>query len=88
MPDYAMQRSAPFVTPMKTRTACVALALTSGVASAAGSQSASDSPECGVMFVAHRGGQVAGYPENTLAAFSRAVEHGADAVLERRGGRA
>ena len=56
------------------------LALTSGVASAAGSQTARNAPDCSVMFVAHRGGRVEGYPENTLAAYRRAIDDGADAL--------
>lgn len=70
----------------QVRIGAVAIALTSGVASAAGPQAAVDRPECGVMFVAHRGGRVAGYPENTLSAFSRAIEDGVDAIeLDLRG---
>lgn len=34
-----------------------------------------------VVFIAHRGGIVPGYPENTLAAFRQAIAHGAE-VLE------
>lgn len=33
-----------------------------------------------VAFVAHRGGIVPGYPENTLAAFREAIRHGAEAI--------
>lgn len=33
-----------------------------------------------VVFVAHRGGIVPGYPENTLAAFRHAIELGVDAI--------
>jgi len=37
-------------------------------------------PEGSVIHVAHRGGIVPGYPENTLAAFRRAVALGVDAI--------
>lgn len=43
-------------------------------------QAASDWPNWSVAFVAHRGGIVPGYPENTLAAFRQAIRHGADAI--------
>ncbi len=43
-------------------------------------QVASDWPKWSVAFVAHRGGIVPGYPENTLAAFHEAIRHGADAL--------
>ncbi len=33
-----------------------------------------------VVFIAHRGGIVRGYPENTLAAFRQAIEHGTHAI--------
>lgn len=33
-----------------------------------------------VAFVAHRGGIVPGYPENTLAAFREAIRHGAEVI--------
>ena len=33
-----------------------------------------------VEFIAHRGGVVSGYPENTLATFRRAIEQGVDAI--------
>jgi glycerophosphoryl diester phosphodiesterase len=33
-----------------------------------------------VVFIAHRGGIVAGYPENTLAAFREAIAHGAEVI--------
>jgi glycerophosphoryl diester phosphodiesterase len=37
-------------------------------------------PEWNVAFVAHRGGIVPGYPENTLAAFRQAIKHGAEVI--------
>jgi glycerophosphoryl diester phosphodiesterase len=37
-------------------------------------------PEWSVAFVAHRGGIVPGYPENTLAAYRQAIKHGAEAI--------
>ncbi len=39
-----------------------------------------DLPERSIVFVAHRGGIVPGYPENTLVAFHKAIEHGAQAI--------
>jgi glycerophosphoryl diester phosphodiesterase len=33
-----------------------------------------------VVFVAHRGGIVPGYPENTIAAFRQAIKYGVDAI--------
>jgi glycerophosphoryl diester phosphodiesterase len=41
---------------------------------------ASDWPEWSVAFVAHRGGIIPGYPENTLAAFRQAIEQGAEVI--------
>ena len=38
-------------------------------------------PEWSVVFVAHRGGIVPGYPENTMAAYRQAIKFGAE-VLE------
>lgn len=40
----------------------------------------SDRPQSSVVFVAHRGGLVPGYPENTLAAFRQAIKHGAHSI--------
>ncbi len=41
-----------------------------------------------VAFIAHRGGIVDGYPENTLAAFREAIRHGAEMVeIDLRGTR-
>ncbi|UCF38400.1 MAG: glycerophosphodiester phosphodiesterase family protein [Acidobacteriota bacterium] len=37
-------------------------------------------PDWAVVSVAHRGGIVPGYPENTLEAFRQAIEHGAQAI--------
>jgi glycerophosphoryl diester phosphodiesterase len=39
-----------------------------------------DWPEGNVVFVARRGGEVPGYPENTLAAFRQAIKYGVDAI--------
>ncbi len=47
-----------------------------------------DWPEWTVAFVAHRGGIVAGYPENTMAAFRQAIKHGAEVIeIDLRGTR-
>ena len=50
------------------------------ILAAASSAAALDWPEWNVAFVAHRGGIVPGYPENTLAAFRQAVKHGAEVI--------
>lgn len=39
-----------------------------------------ETPARSIVFVAHRGGIVPGYPENTLAAFAQAIEHGAGVI--------
>lgn len=39
-----------------------------------------DWPDWSIVFVAHRGGIVPGIPENTLLAFRKAVEYGAQAI--------
>ena len=45
-------------------------------------------PEWAVVNVAHRGGIVPGYPENTLAAFRRSISIGVDAIeIDLRGTR-
>ncbi len=45
-------------------------------------------PEWSVVFVAHRGGIVPGYPENTLAAFRQAIQQGAEVIeIDLRGTR-
>jgi glycerophosphoryl diester phosphodiesterase len=48
--------------------------------SAAPAANAADWPEWSIAFVAHRGGIVPGYPENTLAAYRQAIKHGAEAI--------
>jgi glycerophosphoryl diester phosphodiesterase len=50
------------------------------ILAAASSAAGLDWPEWNVAFVAHRGGIVPGYPENTLAAFRQAVKHGAEVI--------
>ena len=50
------------------------------ILAAASSAAGLDWPEWNVVFVAHRGGIVPGYPENTLAAFRQAVKHGAEVI--------
>ena len=42
--------------------------------------SASQWPEWTVLNIAHRGGVVPGYPENTLAAYRRAISFGVDVI--------
>ena len=41
---------------------------------------ASEWPDWSVVFVAHRGGIVPGYPENTMAAYRRAIKLGAEVI--------
>jgi glycerophosphoryl diester phosphodiesterase len=65
---------------MRTLATQIALAFTSGLASAPASQAAADWPDCNVVLVAHRGAAIQGYAENTLAAFRRAIENGAEAI--------
>ena len=66
---------------MKSAYKAVVILLTLGPMSAASSGgAASGSPEWTVAFVAHRGGIIPGYPENTLAAFRQAIKHGAEVI--------
>lgn len=61
-------------TLMKTLASCVALVSPSGL-------TPGQAPLHGdVVLVAHRGGIVLDYPENTLAAFRRAIESGVDVI--------
>jgi glycerophosphoryl diester phosphodiesterase len=62
---------------MKTLASCGALAITTGLATTPASQGSSGG--C-VAMVAHRGGNAHGYPENTLAAFRKAIESGVAAI--------
>ena len=65
---------------MKTLVSCAGLALASGPDAIPASQAASGLPASCVAWVAHRGGIVQGYPENTLVAFRHAIERGAAAI--------
>jgi glycerophosphoryl diester phosphodiesterase len=68
---------------MNTRKIIYAIALSVGVVLCLETCSATqaiDWPEGDVVFVAHRGGRVPGYPENTLAAFRQAIKYGVDAI--------
>ena len=66
---------------MKTADKAVVIFLTLAPILAASSWAAApDWPESNVAFVAHRGGIVPGYPENTLSAFRQAVKHGAEVI--------
>jgi glycerophosphoryl diester phosphodiesterase len=61
----------------------IAVAAAWGVAAqapAGGTRTAASPPLRSVVFVAHRGGIVPGYPENTLAAFRQAIAQGVDAI--------
>jgi len=66
---------------MKTAYKAVVIFLTlAPILAAASSAAAPDWPEWNVAFVAHRGGIVPGYPENTIAAFRQAMKHGAEVI--------
>lgn len=66
---------------MKTAYKVVVIFLTlDPILAAASSAAGLDWPEWNVAFVAHRGGIVPGYPENTLAAFRQAAKHGAEVI--------
>lgn len=65
------------------RTACKVVALFLAIAPtlvAAPPAAAAEWPEWSVAFVAHRGGIVPGYPENTLSAYRQAIKHGAEVI--------
>ncbi len=51
-----------------------------GLVPAAALPASTEWPEWSVVFVAHRGGIVPGYPENTLAAFRQAIEQGVQVI--------
>jgi glycerophosphoryl diester phosphodiesterase len=66
---------------MKTAYKAIVIFLTlMPMLAASSSAAAMDWPEWNVAFVAHRGGIVPGYPENTLAAFRQAIKHGAEVI--------
>ncbi len=68
---------------MNTRKIIYAIALSVGVLLCLETCSTTqpiDWPEGDVVFIAHRGGKVPGYPENTLAAFRQAIKYGVDAI--------
>ncbi len=65
---------------MRSLTCGVVVLLTLAEIPLSSGQAALDWPKWSVAFVAHRGGIVPGYPENTLAAFRQAIRHGADAI--------
>lgn len=68
---------------MNTRKIIYAIALSLGVVLCLVTCSTTqtiDWPEGNVVFVAHRGGKIPGYPENTLAAFRQAIKYGVDAI--------
>lgn len=65
---------------MKTLASCVVLVSPSGLASGQAPQNSPDTPDRDVVLVAHRGGIVPDYPENTLVAFRRAIDSGVDAI--------
>jgi glycerophosphoryl diester phosphodiesterase len=66
---------------MKTLTTPLIIFLTlTPILTAVSSAAGPDWPEWNVAFVAHRGGIVPGYPENTLVAFRQAVKHGAEVI--------
>ncbi len=62
---------------MSVMTVLLSLGLAPTLASQAVS---SEWPDWEIAFVAHRGGIVPGYPENTLVTFRQAIEHGAQVI--------
>ncbi len=71
---------------MKTLASCIVLASPAGLAAGQAPPAGAATADRDVVLVAHRGGIVPGYPENTLAAFRHAIENGADAIeLDLRG---
>ena len=66
---------------MKNTYKAIVILLTLGYMLAASSGAAASGwPEWTVAFVAHRGGIVPGYPENTIAAFRQAIKHGTEVI--------
>ena len=66
---------------MKSTYKAIVTFLTVGPMFAASSwAAASEWPEWNIAFIAHRGGIIPGYPENTLAAFRQAIKHGAEVI--------
>lgn len=64
-----------------TRKVVASVALALGAIAAQADYAAGQERSGGnVAFVAHRGGIVDGYPENTLAAFREAIRHGAEVI--------
>jgi glycerophosphoryl diester phosphodiesterase len=65
------------------KTACNVVAVFLALApmlAAAPSAAAADWPDWSIVFVAHRGGIVPGFPENTLSAYRQAIKHGAEVI--------
>ena len=65
------------------KTACNVVAVFLAIApmlAAAPSAAAADWPDWSIVFVAHRGGIVPGYPENTPSAYRQAIKHGAEVI--------
>lgn len=66
---------------MKRTYKAIAILLTVGLMFAVSSgAAASEWPDWTVAFIAHRGGIVPGYPENTIAAFRQAIKYGAEVI--------
>lgn len=66
---------------MKSAYKAIVILVTLGSMLAASSGAAASGwPDWTVAFVAHRGGIVPGYPENTIAAFRQAIKHGAEVI--------
>lgn len=66
---------------MKSAYKAIIILVTLGSMLAASSGAAASGwPDWSVAFVAHRGGIVPGYPENTIAAFRQAIDHGAEVI--------
>jgi len=73
-----VKKKGPTMKPLvHLMTALLALAY---ISTAVSQPVVSDWPDWNIVFVAHRGGIVPDYPENTLVTFRQAIEHGAQAI--------
>jgi glycerophosphoryl diester phosphodiesterase len=65
---------------MKNAYKAIVILLMLGPMLGASSGAASGWPDWAIAFIAHRGGIVPGFPENTIAAFRQAIKHGAEVI--------
>ena len=73
---------------MRLVTGSIVALLTIGLTPVAAAQAPATWPQWSVAFIAHRGGIVPGYPENTLTAFRQAMAYGAEVIeIDLRGTR-